>query len=71
MSAIPHGMDSEYLYLKTKRLRLEDAVTEAGLAWDVELRPLLTQDAQGKSIEILDNRYVTFRISDDRMSGIV
>ena len=53
-----------------ERLSIHRAILAAGLDWEVELRPLYTEDPQGNITGILDH-HCTCRTTDNRVLGIV
>ena len=55
---------------KSKRLSIREALLAARMDWEVELRPLYTEDTQGNLTGILDHRCAR-RTTDNQVLGIV
>ena len=52
------------------KLSIEEAINEAGLNWEVELRHLFTEGQKNERLCVIGN-YVTCRTSDNKVLGIV
>lgn len=48
-----------------------DALTAAGLDWNVRMEPLFWSPDNGETVSPLENRYATVRDSDERVLGVV
>ena len=53
-----------------KKLSIEEAISAAGLDWEVELRHVFTEDNEG-SLQGILNHYVSCRKTDNAVLGIV
>ena len=51
-------------------MSIEDAISAAGLDWEVELRHVFTEDNEGSLQRIL-NHYVSCRETDNDVLGII